>query len=165
MAKSRKVADRERIRSRINNLLDDLTAKNKAGTLDTQSQAHFAKYIAVLVSGHLEQAIKEILIDYSKARSHPTLQNYINKSWPVSRNMNADNILSILLQFDEAWKLKLDEWLEDEERRGTINSLVSWRNGIAHGDEANTTGVTLNSVRKSFKTTCGLIDYLDRMCA
>lgn len=163
--KSPRVADRERIKSRISSLLDELNKKNKEGSIDPLTQSHFAKYIAVLVSGHLEQSIKEILLDYAKTRSNPVVQNYITKSWPISRNMNSENILIILQQFDENWKLKIDEWLADEQRKATINSLVSWRNGIAHGDEANTTGITLNSVRNSFKTTCGLIDYLNGICA
>ena len=128
------------------------------------SQAHSAKYLAVLVSGYLEQAIKELLLHYASEGARPQISKYIEETWPISRNMSADNINTILTQFNSAWSEEFLTWLGQEEmRKNNINSIVRWRNSIAHGKEANTTGVTLVSVRSAFSTATDLVSLLDGM--
>lgn len=129
---------------------------------DTGSQAHKAKYLAVLISGYLEQAIKELLLHYTSQGTRSQISRYVEETWPKSRNMNADNINTILHQFHVIWSDEFLAWLdEDVDRKKHINSIVSWRNGIAHGQESNTTGVTLVSVRSAFTTITDLVSWID----
>lgn len=129
-----------------------------------ESQSHNAKYLAVLVSGYLEQAIKELLLDYASKRAEPQVSRYLEKSWPRSKNMNAENIGSILHRFNTTWSEQFTNWLsEKENRKGDINSIVDWRNSIAHGQEAKTNGVTLVSVRTKFVTVRDLVSLVDDM--
>jgi hypothetical protein len=127
-------------------------------------QAHSAKYLAVLVSGYLEQAIKELLLRYASQGSRQQISRYIEQTWPISRNMTTDNINTILNQFNTTWSDEFNNWLsQDDARKGHINSIVKWRNGIAHGQESNTTGVTLVSVRNAFATIASLVLFVERM--
>ncbi len=131
---------------------------------DPEEQAHKAKYLAVLVSGYLEQAIKEILLNYSSQGSRPQISRYIKETWPISRNMKTENIKDILSQFNASWSEEFSSWLsQDDDRKGHINSIVRWRNSIAHGQESNTTGVTLPSVRNAFSTISDLVSLIDDM--
>jgi hypothetical protein len=130
----------------------------------TETQANSAKYLAVLVSGYLEQAIKELLVDYASKGSRQQISRYIEETWPISKNMNDENIRVILQQFNPVWGQNFSIWLEqDSVRKGHINSIVSWRNRIAHGDESNTTGVTLVSVGAAFVTIRHLVSFIDNM--
>lgn len=129
---------------------------------EPESQAHNAKYLAVLVSGYLEQAVKELLLHYAFQGARPQISNYIEETWPISRNMNTKNINDILGQFNSTWSEDFLFWLEqDDNRKSNINSIVRWRNGIAHGQESNTTGVTLVSVRNAFSTISDLVSFID----
>lgn len=154
--------ERTKYRLRIESILKSPPKAEHELIGEMQTQAHWAKYVCVLVSGYLEQSVKEILLAHSAGKSAPRVSRYVERSWPISRNMSCANILEILNHFDEDWASKFDKWLKDEEeRKGAINNLVSWRNNIAHGNEANTTGVTINSVTRSFKHACALVDLLD----
>lgn len=131
---------------------------------DPEDQAHNAKYLAVLVSGYLEQAVKELLLHYASQGSRPQISRYIEETWPTSRNMKTDNIKDILNQFNPTWSEDFLIWLgEDDNRKSNINSIVRWRNGVAHGQESNTTGVTLVSVRNAFSTISDLVSLIDGM--
>jgi len=127
-----------------------------------ETQAHSAKYLAVLVSGYLEQAIKEILLDYSTSGSRAQISRYIAETWPSSQNMSTKNIKTLLKKFDTKWSDDFSSWLDEEaNRKGDINSIISWRNSIAHGQESNTTGVTLVSVKDKFLTVQSLVVFLE----
>ncbi|MBF4307766.1 HEPN domain-containing protein, partial [Vibrio anguillarum] len=88
-----------------------------------ETQANNAKYLAVLVSGYLEQSIKELLLHYAFQGSRPQVARYVEETWPISRNMNADNIKTILHQFNSVWSDEFSTWLEeDASRKSHINS-------------------------------------------
>jgi hypothetical protein len=129
---------------------------------DPEEQAHNAKYLAVLVSGYLEQAIKELLLHYTSQGARSQISRYVEETWPISRNMKTENIKAILNQFDSEWGGGFEVWLGDDEiKKGHINSIVTWRNSIAHGQESNTHGVTLVSVRNAFSTVVDLVSFIE----
>lgn len=157
MARRSRHNGHDKYKMRINSLFDSYNEDN-----NPESQAHSAKYLAVLVSGYLEQAIKEVLLNYSSLGSRPQIAKYIESTWPISRNMSADNINNILSHFNTHWSEKFSDWLKDDIiRKSRINSIVQWRNSIAHGQESNTTGVTLVSVRDSFITIKELVKFIE----
>jgi hypothetical protein len=130
--------------------------------IDLEEQAHNAKYLAVLISGYLEQAIKELLLHYTSLGSRSQISRYIEKTWPISRNMKTENIKVILNQFDSKWGDEFQvRFGDDEVKKGHINSIVEWRNSIAHGQEANTRGVTMVSVRNAFQTVGDLVSFIE----
>lgn len=129
-----------------------------------ESQAHNAKYLAVLISGYLEQAIKELLLYYASQGARSQISRYVEETWPISRNMSTDNINTILNQFHSGWSQDFLKWLDAKDgRKNDINSVVRWRNSIAHGQESNTTGVTLFSVRKTFDTIKELVLFIESL--
>lgn len=151
--------DHDKYKSRITGLFKSYN-EDKDSSLE--SQANSAKYLAVLVSGYLEQAVKELLLHYASQGASPHISRYVEQTWPMSKNMNVDNIYTILQQFNVTWSEEFTSWLgEDEDRKRNINSIVSWRNSIAHGQEWNTTGVTLVSVRNAFSTIGDLVSFIE----
>lgn len=156
MAKRSRHQGYDKYKSRIIHLFQ-LYAENS----NTETQADNAKYLAVLVSGYLEQSVKELMLNYASQGVRPQISKYIEETWPISRNMNANNIKTILDQFNSVWSEDFDTWLNgDVNRKSHINSIVQWRNSIAHGQESNTTGVTLVSVRNAFLTINELIAFI-----
>jgi hypothetical protein len=159
MASRSRHTGHDQYKSRITHLF-----KSYDKVSDPEDQAHNAKYLAVLVSGYLEQAVKELLLHYVSQGVRPQISRYIKETWPISRNMKADNIKDILGQFNPVWSGEFSTWLDqDDNRKKNINSIVRWRNGIAHGQESNTTGVTLVSVRNAFSTISDLVSLIDDM--
>ncbi|MFC7380088.1 HEPN domain-containing protein [Brevundimonas sp. GCM10030266] len=131
---------------------------------DLERQAHWAKYISVLTSGYLEQSLKEVLLDHSSRTASPRVARYVEQSWSNSRNMNTEAICTLLGRFDGNWRASFEAWLiEDEKRKGCINAVVDSRNKIAHGEESNTTGVTMHTVSERFQCACGLVDLVEEL--
>ena len=158
-----RITDRMRYRQRI----ADLVKKPPTNVTGTGSEldvhAHWAKYTCVLVSGFLEQAIKEIFLEHAYANSSPRVRKYVAGTWPTSKNMKCDAIKEILGHFDGMWVTGFEEWLNGSERRKEINEIINWRNAIAHGKEENTNNVTLASVSNKFEIACDLIDYIEEL--
>jgi hypothetical protein len=157
------IPDRTRYRLRLKAMFaspPQFRDEDPVTSIERQSQ--WAKYTCVLVSGFVEQALREILLSYSALKSSPAVSRYVERSWPSSKNMNTGNIVSILQSFKQSWADDFEAWLlETEERKATINNLVSWRNNIAHGNEASTTGVTLTTVEAAFNCACKLVDHIE----
>lgn len=148
-------------RSRYRARLNELARKTPE---DPEEQAHWAKYLSVLISGYLEQSIKEVLFEYTASYEALRLGHYIEASWPESRNMKTSNINIILEHFDHSWGVSFIAWLlENDQYKAEINSLISSRNDIAHGKEANTTNVTLRSTRNRLLIAFDLIDFLESL--
>ena len=152
----------DKYKTRIESLINLYASQSKNLDINIESHSHNAKYLAVLVSGYLEQAVKELLLGFASQGSRPQISRYIEETWPISRNMNTKSIQEILYQFNSSWAEKFINWLEEaENRKGDINSIVTWRNSIAHGQESNTTGVTLVSVKAKFVTVKSLIGFIE----
>lgn len=160
-----RVANRIRYRQRIAELLKKDVSAAEDIALELELQAHWAKYNCVLISGFLEQAIKEILLEHVTANSQTRVRRYVETGWPNSKNMKADAIHDILDQFDTAWGVKFDSWIKTDERKKEVNEIIKWRNDIAHGNEANTNNVTRGSVASKFKIACELIDFVESLPA
>ena len=151
-----------RYRKRLANMLASPPVFGGEASSSIEGQAQWAKYVCVLVSGFIEQAMKEILLSYSSRKSAPAVHRYIEKTWPSSKNMNVGAIAEILGKFDQAWEDSFLAWLDSSlERKATINNIISWRNNIAHGNESNTTGVTMNSVKNGFSCACKLVEFVE----
>lgn len=154
--------ERVKYKARIQALLTPPKDAPGGAELSIEHQSHWAKYLCILVSGYLEVAIREIFVEYSANKSAPVVADYVENSWPKSKNMNCATICRVLGQFNIVWREGFEEWLEDDDtRKGKIDSLVKWRNGIAHGNEIQTTGVTLVSVKERFSLTCDLVKHFE----
>ena len=155
--------NRSKYRQRLDHLFSVMPQSN---TTDPGSElellSNWAKYLCVLTSGYLEQSIKEIVLDYASIKSQQEVIRYIDKSWPNSRNMRWDVIVSTLDKLDSTWSKEMNEWFEDENaRKSHVNSIVIWRNDIAHGKDANTSGVTISSVKDRYKTIKDVVSKVE----
>ena len=160
----RRLPDRVKYRARIRHLLDNPPDSKSSAASESEMQAHWAKYVCVLVSGYLEQSLKEIFLEHATAASQPRVARYIERTWPVSKNMKCDAIEEILINFDDAWAKNFNEWYAKGERKKEINEIIAWRNNIAHGKEPSTNNVTIVTVKQKYKTACDLVDLLEKTC-
>lgn len=159
--RKRVVSSRTSHRKRIEYLIKQTPTNSKGVASEIEISAHWAKYVCVLISGFIEQSIKEMLFEYASETTEQRVLKYIQSTWNESKNMKCDPIKEILTSFDELWGNNFETWLDKDERKKQINEIISWRNRIAHGEEANTTNVTLVSVTEKFKIACDLVDFIE----
>lgn len=158
-----RIADRTRYRQRIRSLLSNPPVSSDGAGSEFEVQAHWAKYTCVLISGFIEQSVKEILLEHASATSAPRIRKYVEGTWPNSKNMRCDAIREIIDHLDVGWSSSFDVWVGENERKKEINEIIKWRNDIAHGKESNTNNVTLGSVLTKFRIACELVDFIEAL--
>ena len=142
-------------------MLKNPPSSSEGVAVESALSAHWAKYTCVLISGYIEQSVKEILLEHVSKNSGTRINRYVERTWPSSRNMRYRALFNVLEDFEPGWAEKFESWVDKDERKKEINEIVSWRNSIAHGKESNTNNVTLSSVKEKFRIACQLVDYIE----
>jgi len=128
---------------------------------DLELQSDFARYLCVLVSGYLERAVTALVLEHSRRKSAPSVQRFVESQTRRLNNVNSQRLQELLGSFDPDWLQDLSTFLVDE-RKDAIDSIVSLRNTIAHGQSV---GVTYNRVAIYYEQIQKVIDHVADLCA
>lgn len=150
-----RLSEREKYHTRLVEMLD-------RNPNDPEDQAHWAKYICVLINGYLEQSIRDLVLEYASMHTNSVTQQYIDKSWPRPLNLRCRNFSQFLSKFNQTWADEFKNWLaENDQYEKDLDAIVKSRNNIAHGKEANATNVTLRFVGRKLKVANELVIFLE----
>jgi hypothetical protein len=139
--------------------IDGLQAKAKVEpvSLDAELQSQIARFLCVLGSGLMEQALIMILTDYAQKRCHTDVSRYVSASLSRIRNAKFEDVLVVLGHFSPDWRDHFEEET-DPEVKDAIDSIVNNRNQIAHGAQ---TGISLVTFMGYYKRLKAFIVELD----
>lgn len=140
--------------------LDDLFEKVSSLPDDPELQAHWSKYLCVLVSGFLETSIREIFSEYTKTKASPKIINYVEKQLERFQNPNVESVLQLAGAFDPSWRSNLENTV-DEEVLSAVNSIVTNRHGIAHGRNV---GLSYAVMYQYYVNSRKLVELIDEQC-
>lgn len=149
-------AEVERLRQRLEATFD----RAKSLSTETEIASDFARHLCVLLSGFLEQAVKELLLEYVRHKSDPRVQKHVERGLQRFANPKVEKLLQVFGSFDKTWRQDLEVYLVDE-RRDAVNGVVDQRNKIAHGDY---TGITLSGARDYYGQIKKVVDHLADIC-
>ena len=141
---------------RLKQRLDATFARAPDSSSDIESQADFAKYLCVLVSGFFENAIVALVLDAAQKRSAPEVGLFVERQLEHWTNPNVDKVLRLLGSFSLDWHQCATSFLQDE-RKAAVNSLVALRHKIAHGESV---GTSMNQVRGYYEHICAVVDLV-----
>lgn len=99
-------------------------------------QQHWPKYLCVLVSGFVEVSIRILLVEYATSQSSPEVAHFVGQRLRMFQNAKMGKILELVGAFDVVKQLELADYVEGE-LKDAINSIVSNRHLIAHGQSVN----------------------------
>ncbi len=142
--------------SRLKQRLDSTFSRAPLSNDDIEIQADFAKYLCILVSGYLENAIIALIVAYSEKRSAPEVASYVERQLDRWTNPNTEKICQLFGSFSADWRTKIESFLVDY-RKDSINSLVALRHKIAHGESV---GTTMSQVKDYYKATKEIVEFL-----
>jgi hypothetical protein len=131
--------------------------------VEDEMRSHMAKYICILCSGFLENAIHYIYSDYirNETTSAPII-SYSTISINKVQNPNSDKFKEIAKNFNPDWEVELREYLQDEERSAAINYIIRDRHKIAHGKDSD---ITLARIKEYHLKTVDVIKFIESQCA
>ena len=119
--------------SRLKQRLDSTFKRANNIGQDAELQSDFARYLCVLVSGYIEKALIELVLEHARQRGAPTLQRFVEQQTTKRfNNPNASRVQELLGSFDTGWQKEIEKFLIDE-RKDAVDSIVALRNAIAHG--------------------------------
>ena len=145
--------------SRLRKRLDATFARAPAPNADLESQADFAKYLCVLVSGFFENALVALLLDYAERRSAPEVVSFVDRKLDRWTSPKAEKIIDLFGAFSPDWRDALSNYLVDE-RKDSINSLVALWHKIAHGESV---GTSLSQVRAHYKAILEVVEHVEQL--
>lgn len=143
--------------TRMQGRLDATFLRAPAPAADLEFQSDFAKYLCVLVSGFFENAITALILDYVERRSSPEVTLYVERQLRYWTNPNTEKIINLLSSFDVTWGKEATQYLVDA-RKESLNSLVSLRHKIAHGESV---GTSLYQIKEYYKTVREVVQFLE----
>lgn len=135
--------------------LEAVFAQMVGAELTPELISHYSRYLCVLVSGHAEQSVKELVTQYVRLRSEQRVQRYVGKQLDRLRNINVEKLRQLIESFDNQWWRDLEQKFPDELE--AFDSVATIRNSIAHGGD---TGITPVTVRQYFDQVSTVLDAL-----
>ncbi len=145
--------------SRLKNRLDATFDRGKS-LLDIETQADFARYLCVLVSGYLEKSVAELVLEHARRSGGPTLQRYVESRTRRFANANCQRLKELLGSFNPDWSARLELVLVDQ-FKDAVDSLVALRHAIAHGESA---GITFRRVADYYASVQLVVDEIADLC-
>ena len=140
--------------------LDFLFTKIEDIPEDLELQAHWAKYLCVLVSGFLEKSVSLILKEYAERNSSPIITNFVEKKIGRFQNANMKKIMQLIMSFNSDWADTLEKELSGE-TKDSVDSIVANKNNIAHGVSV---GITYAQIKKYYENSLVLIERIEEIC-
>ncbi len=141
----------------LDNLFAKISQIQRISPDDIDLQAHWARYLCIVVSGFLENSISTIYIEYAKKKATPQIVNFVEKKLEKFQNPRMEKIFQLMASFDEEWGKQLRIRTEGE-IKDAVNSIVDLRNRIAHGKFVNTTYITIKNYYQSSKKLLDVIE-------
>jgi len=100
---------------------------------DDEEKALLSKFLCVRTSGFIESSMKNLVNDFSNGTSPKQIQKYVSNKIKFSTNLYPYRIAEILGTFDNEWRTTFESKITDEQK-AALNSIISNRNNIAHGE-------------------------------
>lgn len=147
------------LKQNIDNIIKDADENLEA---EDEKKSHLAKYVTVLISGFLENAVYEVYRDYalSKETDAKVLQ-FVEGRLKDINNPNGERLIQIASQFYNTWGVDLRAYLAENNRNGAIGSIIKNRHKIAHGENSD---ITLISVKDHWSRVIEVVKFIENQC-
>jgi RiboL-PSP-HEPN len=100
-------------------------------------QAQLVRYGCLLACAALEQGLIESLAGYALRIGDDRVKTFVEEILRTGRNLTPSYINEIFCKFDSSWGSRITSYMEDVIGTEKIQSIVSNRNRIAHGESVS----------------------------
>lgn len=134
---------------------------SSASAREFELQAHWGRYLCILVAGFLEQAIGEVYAQFSRQAASKPVANYASSVLALIQNPKSQRFLETARAFKQEWADELEVFISDGGRKDAIDGIMSNRHLIAHGRDA---GITVARVRDYLEKCVEVVEFIERQC-
>lgn len=143
---------------RLNWLIDNT---RRAGGDQLELQAHWGRYLCVLVAGFLENAIGEIYSEYARRAASEPVAKYVASVVLRIQNPRAQRFIDTAKSFKPEWGEELEQFLSENGRKDAIDAIMANRHLIAHGQDA---GITVVRVKDYLEKCVQALEFIETQC-
>ena len=97
----------------------------EASRQDFELQAHWGRYLCILVAGFLENAIAEIYTDFVNSAASEPVASFAGSILGRIQNPNAQRFLDTARSFRQLWADDLEKFLVEQGRKDAIDSIIA----------------------------------------
>jgi hypothetical protein len=123
---------------------------------DDETKAVLSKFLCVRTSGFIESSLKNLLNEYIQGTSPKNIQQFVYKKIKTITNLKFEKLSETLALFSEKWKEDFVDMISDEQK-ASLNSIVSNRNNIAHGEIDS---ISFEIMKEYYKHARAVVDAL-----
>jgi len=124
-------------------------------SIDSEAQAHYARYLCVRLAGFAEQSVKDLVSEHARAQASPTVHRYVEAKIRGLWGINERKLKETLDSFDERWWPSIEAAFERE--IAALQSVGKLRDNISHGGDS---GITLPTIKQYKQDVLRLVDHL-----
>lgn len=135
--------------------LDDLLKKIESVS-DDELKAHLSKYFCIRISGYLENSIKALIMSYSEGSSPQAVANFLQHELKYVTNLSPEKICMLLRKFSDDWEYKFSQRVTEKQCE-SLNSIISNRNNIAHGQPDSISAKVINQYYLDLKDVVAIL--------
>ncbi len=128
-----------------------------------EMQAHWAKYLCVLSAGLIENALKEIYVEFARNKVTKPIANYVSSTLSPIRSPKTQRFLDIAAAFNTDWKDELENFVNTNGYDGAIDSIMNHRHQIAHGKNHNSS-ITLSQLKEYLDKAIKILEFIEAQC-
>jgi hypothetical protein len=110
------------------------------------------------VSGFVENAVTVLATAYCRERSQAPVGNYAGNQLSRLQNLNSERLGQVVGAFERSWREELIGFLEGP-RKDALDSGLSLRNQIAHGESV---GLTYVRVQEYYSRVKEIVNFLEK---
>jgi len=151
------ITDQQRLRQRLDSLFDKISALSN----DPELMAHWARYLCVLSSGYIEQAIRLILSDFARKQSASEVASFVSNQLEAFQNPKMGKVLNLVGAFDKNWRASLERDTTGE-LKDAVDSIVANRHNLVHGRNV---GISFVQMADYYKRAKRVVDKVAEHCA
>jgi len=119
-----------------------------------------SSYLAVFISGIYEDCMESLFIQRAAQTGDSKVENFVKEAvHRMFRNPSFDNIIEILKCFDPSYKAILKTKVSTESISG-INSIVTNKNNVAHGETAS---ATIGDIEKYHSSAIKVFEKVEKI--
>lgn len=148
-----------KVKQYISDLESDIQLARKQS--DDEIKSLLAKIVCIRISGLLEIALKCRISDYSEKKTPKEIKRFLTQKFKDITNLKAKKLCDILSTFSLDWQKSFEEKLsENSQIKSSLDSLITLRNDIAHGQNCVT---SLSNVQQYFDDAKIVVGLFDRI--
>lgn len=117
-----------------------------------ECQAHWARYLCVMVAGFLENALYEVYRDYLDSA------NLTSMKLKQTRNPQSGAFINMAKKFNHSWLNELQEFMSDAGRAIAIDTIMRQRHRIAHGEASE---ITMSQIAEYLPKCVAVVEFVE----